>query len=310
MGQAAMRAANSPQLRGHPELAFLLSPYSYTLRTENDKVTFSLISGAENATHLVGWAMGKGDFEQTYVFIDSDKFYESHLSYYTKINHLDITTGHKRSTPATLEEAAGRAMSPRGAQECFGCHTTASTASNTFDPERAMMGITCEGCHGPGRNHMAAEIAGIEGAESLIMNPAHLTPEDALDFCGSCHRSSGDAITNGWDKIGMPNARFQPYRLEKSKCWGSGDARLKCQSCHDPHVPLETSSGSYDGKCLACHVNTRGNKPTATHPGAACPVARRDCVTCHMPQIDLPGAHTAFTDHWIRIVKTGAPYPN
>ena len=79
-----------------------------------------------------------------------------------------------------------------------------------------MMGITCEACHGPGRNHVAAEMAGIEGAASLITNPAHLSPEDGLDFRGSCHRSFGDAITNGWNKIGVPNARFQPYRLEKA----------------------------------------------------------------------------------------------
>jgi hypothetical protein len=40
-----------------------------------------------------------------------------------------------------------------------------------------------------------------------------------------------------------------------------------------------------------------------------CPVARRDCVTCHMPKIEIPEAHAEFSDHWIRIAKPGAPYP-
>ena len=120
---------------------------------------------------------------------------------------------------------------------------------------------------GRGATTLQAEMAGIEGAASLIMNPAHLSPEDALDFCGSCHRSFGDAITNGWNKIGVPNARFQPYRLEKSKCWGNGDARLRCQSCHDPHVPLEENSVAYDGSCLACHVNTSGSQAHARSSG-------------------------------------------
>lgn len=309
MGLAAMTADKAPQLRNHPELAFQLGTYNYSLRTAAEGSTYSLTNGSGKVTHPLEWALGRGDFGQTYVYSDSGKFYESHLSFYTKIDKLDITPGHVRSLPTSIDVAAGRVMSPREAQECLGCHTTAATVANEFDPEHAMMGVTCEACHGPGRNHVAAEMAGIEGAASLITNPAHLSPEDALDFCGSCHRSFGDTITNGWNKIGVPNARFQPYRLEKSKCWGNGDARLRCQSCHDPHVPLEENSVAYDGSCLACHVNTPGAKPTQEHPGAACKVAQKNCVSCHMPQVELPGAHTAFTDHWIRIVKPGAPYP-
>lgn len=310
MGLAAMRADRAPQLRSHPELSFHLGPYNYSLRTSAEGSAYTLTNGSGKLTHSLKWALGRGDFGQTYVYADSGKFYESHLSYYTKIDKLDITTGHPHSIPANIEEAAGRVMSPREAQECLGCHTTASTVANEFDPEHAMMGITCEGCHGPGRNHVAAEIAGIEGAGSLITNPARLSPEDALDFCGSCHRSFGDAVINRWNKIGAANARFQPYRLEKSKCWGNGDARLRCQSCHDPHVPLEGNSLAYDGSCLACHVNTPGAKPTHDRPGTACKVGQKNCVSCHMPQVELPGAHTAFTDHWIRIVKPGAPYPD
>jgi formate-dependent nitrite reductase cytochrome c552 subunit len=39
-------------------------------------------------------------------------------------------------------------------------------------------------------------------------------------------------------------------------------------------------------------------------------VAKTNCVGCHMPKIDLPGAHAKFTDHQIRIVRAGDPYPN
>lgn len=41
----------------------------------------------------------------------------------------------------------------------------------------------------------------------------------------------------------------------------------------------------------------------------ACPAAQGRCVTCHMPKIELPGAHFRFTDHRIRIVKPNEPYP-
>ena len=29
-----------------------------------------------------------------------------------------------------------------------------------------------------------------------------------------------------------------------------------------------------------------------------------------MPKYELPGAHSKFSDHYIRIVKSGEPYPN
>jgi len=80
------------------------------------------------------------------------------------------------------------------------------------------------------------------------------------------------------------------------------DRRIRCTTCHDPHGQINTNLASYDAKCAACHS-------TALHT-KVCSVAKDNCVTCHMPKIDLPGAHHKFTDHQIRIVKAGEPYPN
>ena len=55
-------------------------------------------------------------------------------------------------------------------------------------------------------------------------------------------------------------------------------------------------------KCQACHG---GGKAGAK----ACPVSKSKCVSCHMPKIELPGAHYKFSDHRIRIVKPNEPYP-
>ena len=67
------------------------------------------------------------------------------------------------------------------------------------------------------------------------------------------------------------------------------------------------SSSFYDPKCLACHATEH---VTAVKPGRkSCPVERQNCVTCHMPKVELPGAHYKFTDHWIRKVSGDAVYP-
>ena len=101
---------------------------------------------------------------------------------------------------------------------------------------------------------------------------------------------------------GVLNVRFQPYRLANSKCYDTSDTRIRCSACHDPHSPLESNAASYDAKCGACHSAAAHTK--------TCRVAKQNCASCHMPKIELPGAHARFTDHQIRIARTGEPYPN
>jgi hypothetical protein len=33
------------------------------------------------------------------------------------------------------------------------------------------------------------------------------------------------------------------------------------------------------------------------------------CAICHMPKYEIPGSHNLFSDHRIRVVKPGEPYP-
>jgi hypothetical protein len=97
--------------------------------------------------------------------------------------------------------------------------------------------------------------------------------------------------------------RFQPYRLEKSRCWReTQDARLTCVACHDPHEPLNRNDVSYDKQCLSCHSIGNSGK----HAAAICPTgATEKCVSCHMPKVKVASMHGEFTDHFIRVVKAG-----
>ena len=101
------------------------------------------------------------------------------------------------------------------------------------------------------------------------------------------------------------NVRSQPYRLGTSKCFGSAqDKRIGCVACHDPHREMVKEAGYYDGKCRACHEAGK-----AASSVKSCPVAERDCVSCHMPKVDFPDGHSRFTDHRIRVVRPGAGFP-
>jgi hypothetical protein len=127
-----------------------------------------------------------------------------------------------------------------------------------------------------------------------------LSSEEMSDFCGQCHRSWSEIAMHG--PHGIQNIRFQPYRLGISKCYDAADRRIRCTACHDPHRSVEASPAAYDAKCQACHAR-KASAPT-------CRIATRECVKCHMPKLELPGAHQKFTDHRIRIAKADAPYPD
>jgi Cytochrome c554 and c-prime len=310
MLHAAVRASDSKSLREHANLPFQTGPYTYQLLTTPEKSTLTVGNATSSLSVDLLWALGSGHMGQTFIYQQSAKFYESHVSFYTASQALDITPGQSHSIPATLEDAAGRAIPPNEARFCFGCHTTASTARNQFDPSAAFLGVTCEACHGPGAQHIAAARAKTEKrGDGSIFNPAQLARVDSVDFCGACHRTWQDVVSGQMVGAGTFNVRFAPYRLENSKCWAGGDARITCMSCHDPHKPLSHDVASYDQNCLACHASSPTEKKSETHPGAACPVAAKNCVTCHMPKVEPPNLHSTFTDHWIRIAHPSSAYP-
>jgi len=310
MAHASKLASDDVNLRKRASLTFQIGSYHYSLVADAGRSVYSVSDGKQSMSFEPLWAMGAGHMGQTYVYEQSGDYYESHVSYYTAVESLDVTTGHDRGLPPNLKNAAGRRMYAPETRLCFGCHTTASATSNKFDPTNLYQGVTCEACHGPGADHVAAEESGMADARSLAFNPNHLSRADAVDFCGACHRTTGDVLNSNWVEIGVMNVRFQPYRLQLSRCWEKGDSRLTCTSCHDPHQPLRHSAAEYDAACLKCHVASLGAKATADHPGKGCSKSTNNCVTCHMPRYELPGAHSTFTDHWIRVVLANEAYPN
>jgi hypothetical protein len=344
MAQAAAPAANSEILKSHSDLTEQRAAYHYELSTSQQAVNFSVTDGAQSLSAPIAWAFGLGHKGQTYIYERDGGFYESHLSFYKSLGALDLTTGHDASNPDDLKSAMGRWLDAGEARRCFGCHTTASNVGGRFSTSHITPGVQCESCHGPGANHVAAMKAGkIEAGRAAIFNPKKLDPVASVDFCGACHRTWADVVLGEQKLRSVMNVRFQPYRLEDSKCWrnSQGDSRLQCIACHNPHEQLNQEASSYDAKCLTCHSSatraadksvseklvgeksaaeksapaksTQNNSAheTLAHETSAkiCPQARSNCITCHMPQVEVPSVHAKFFDHRIRVVRPDAPYP-
>ena len=302
MFHAGALASDAQAFSKREQVSFQQNSFSYSLARLPGQVTLSASDGAKTSTATAGWVFGAGVYGETYVLQEEGRFIESRLSYFTNLDALDVTPGQASLTPHSTDEALGKKLDTATAQKCFRCHTTESMTSNVFNAEKAIPGVTCESCHGPGARHAAAMRGqGSKHDVVAIVNPAHLSPADSVDFCGACHRTWADVAMEMPAGIGVAVVRFQPYRLEKSRCWGKvGDARITCIACHDPHKPLEHDLSAYDARCLACHsTDTHAKSDTAMK---TCKVGTGRCASCHMPKVLVPETHATFTDHNIRIV--------
>ena len=291
---------------------YTVGPYTYTAGKGKNEASVRVTDGIGSRSAKLDWAFGSGEVGQSYLWKEGDGgFREARFNYFASLRGLGATPGRLHGQPVSVDMALGRQVAPFEAKTCFGCHTTGMSASSALDQTGFTPGVTCEACHGPGAQHVAAMQSDTPTPDhsTHIVNSGKMTPTQSVDFCGACHSTPWDVRLMG--ATGLQTVRFPAYRLEKSRCWGtSGDTRVTCQSCHDPHAPLEHTPISYDHACLNCHTTTKQIAADTAHPGAACPVAKTGCVTCHMQKYELPEMHAKFTDHMIRVVRPGGTFPD
>jgi hypothetical protein len=309
-------------------MTFKPNQYKYRIQTSSTKGTSQSIYSVTDGNHTLSfpllWAFGTARVGQSYLFKKDDgRFYEARVTYFQHLKALGFTPARALMSPSSIDEAMYRPVPQAEVLECFSCHSTAANVDGAFDETHLIPGVKCEACHGPGLSHIKAMDARNSGSGATvradIFNPANLSPTDAVEFCGSCHGSWWDVkLAN---VKGVSTTRSAPYRLVTSKCWGKGeDPRLTCTACHNPHEQLQTNPAAYDSACLRCHrlqdsstirQNAASTPHTmdATHPGAACPIATKNCTTCHMQKVYVPEMNDTFTDHRIRIVRAGEPFP-
>jgi len=207
-------------------------------------------------------------------------------------------------------------------KSCYSCHV--SGEEKNFDPQHLRyhttwqdFGISCERCHGPGREHVArasntkvmdaAKRAMVNGT---IVNPARLDPTRSTMICAQCH-SFRDIYVDGFKAGANYYDFFQPvmeYRLPASEdpaYWPDGRPRwfsneafglwqsgcfLKggatCITCHsqphnsnvDRNQQLRPDNNTL---CTRCHTAFSANISRHTHhpPNSS----GSSCIECHMP---------------------------
>jgi hypothetical protein len=288
-------------LNEHPVLETTLGKYTYKIERKGNQSLYSVTDGTTTVTLPIRWAMGaSSSLGQTYLLEKDGELFESRVSWFRELNGLGETMGYEGHPPTDINDAAGRLIHQDEKLRCFGCHSTHAVEGRKLTVDTLKPGVQCDHCHEGTQEHLAGALSGRPAVPKELSKLIGLSAEQSSEFCGQCHRT--------WEEIAaqpnpsIANIRFQPYRLTGSKCFDPEDKRISCLACHNPHHDFTGQKINFDPKCLNCHA---GGKPGAK----ACPVAKENCISCHMPKLDLPGAHYKFTDHRIRIVKPNEPYP-
>jgi hypothetical protein len=218
--------------------------------------------------------------------------------------------------------------------KCAGCHATG------VNPEKKTfveMGVACEACHGPGRNHVEA----VPGFEiPTIIQASRLTPALAAQICGSCH-------TRGRDKEGK-HAYPAEYQIHKGLgniklyfdevnpatdpdyFWPSGESKysnqqyldwkksehakvgVTCITCHDVHRSKSAlqAVGEVPNPLVVIRSKTRLFEDQLCKSCHTTPQYRSvhrihtfgSCVRCHMPRVASIGEAGDAHSHTFRFM--------
>jgi Flp pilus assembly protein TadD len=286
-------------------------------------------------THAIDYIVGaRMNGLSTLVHRDGYLF-EAPLSYYKQTGEWALSPGYQRG-----DYGFNRII----ASGCIYCHTgrpqpIAAREGKYAESAFTQLAVGCENCHGPGQPHIDAMESGAsykKGKDPTIVNPASLSSGAANDLCEGCHQT-GDA------RLFQPGKTYQDFRpgmrLDRilailmvppttstpptddhvehyysmilSRCYLATAAkpeaqRLRCISCHDPHVePTAAETPAYfNGKCMSCHTTQSCKaEPSARH------AASDNCIACHMPtRSETAISHTSLTNHRI-VRRPGEPYP-
>lgn len=268
-----------------------------------DRLEAEKIENGKSNCFGIDYAIGSGEQGMTFLSLIYNKNLkqyqglEHRLSYYD-INHaMDVTPGQgKKDTAGSniSRDSSGRLMDQRSMVKCLDCHATVTSNSKPgqFDPVTMVPNVSCERCHGPGRDHVESARKGLdEKALEMPLGAASATPSRQIRECGTCHRRLDNVPPSQIHPQNYELARFQPLGLESSFCFQRGKSGLKCTSCHDPHGKVSRERPAYNKVCTDCH-----SQPDRF----MCKVEPKgDCINCHMPR-RIVSEVFHFTDHWIR----------
>jgi Cytochrome c554 and c-prime len=291
---------------------------SFRMDAKDNTFTQTAVAPTSERTEKFGFVIGSGEKGQTYLFWDEDQLFQLPISYWRDLGWVN-SPGY-RDGFADFE----RGIIPR----CLECHATYFEAlpppTNRYNTTGNSLGIQCEKCHGPGREHVKRERVK-PAPDSAILNPAHFSRDRQMDLCAWCHGGHGQPL--------LPSFSYQPgdaldkyiqlakpdpgapldvhgnqvEMLKRSRCFLASS--MTCLTCHNVHV-AQHNLAEFSQRCLSCHKPNSATFAKPNHPLAD------NCIDCHMPRqetnlivFDFAGKRVKpqVRNHWIKVYPASAP---
>jgi hypothetical protein len=326
------------QLPSKNSLAGSFAPGANLLKTSNPDLHFRM-DARENGfyetavfwqppdekfrSERIDFVTGSGAKGQTYLYWRGNQLFQLPVSYWTELHNWVNSPGFSDGV-ADFD----RPIVPR----CLECHATyfasvpSAKAENHYLKTGYVLGISCERCHGPSRQHVQKQRSNAaqgSGGDSSIVNPHVLSRDRQMDVCAQCHGGIGEPLARAFTFVpGQPlehflklqrpaeNARVdvhgnQVALTQRSRCYQS--SQMTCTTCHDVHAP-ERRPAAYSEKCLHCHKEKDCGEFAKLGEKI-----RETCIDCHMPvqDSDLIIANVSsarekqvkarMRNHWIKV---------
>jgi hypothetical protein len=267
--------------------------------------------------------MGSSKMAQTYLYWHNDGLYQHNVTHITDGNQWINSPGYIDGDAAYARPIP---------QRCLECHMTYFDfrgKKNRYTPGSLILGVTCERCHGPAKEHVDfhRENGGVREAVG-ITNPAHLERQVQMEICGQCHGGSralkGDALSfrpgdrleehydppdDELDAKNSVHTSNQLNRLSQSLCFEQ--SQMTCVDCHDPHHNERGNRKLFSSRCMTCHES---ESDCGFFPQEGVDFAE-NCVDCHMPRRPTQDLRLEsiegdvfppLRDHYIRVDETAS----
>ena len=226
---------------------------------------------------------------------------------------------------------------------CARCHSTNlrrgyRAGEDRYETTWAELDVSCEACHGPGSEHVAAarakrpaddvrkalvvQLGEPRPAAWVFDGPSGIArrtpPRDShveVETCAPCHARCGEVADEA--APGRPLLDdYRPALLDEGLYFPDGQiedevyeygsflqsrmyrAGVTCSDCHDPHSLAFRAEGN--ALCARCHLPARFDTPEHHFhtPGSA----GAQCVACHMPARTYMGVDQR-RDHGFRVPR-------
>ena len=179
-------------------------------------------------------------------------------------------------------------------ESCIECHNTWAEhipgVANEYRRDSMILGVTCERCHGPAKEHIAHHQLTPNDAAHAIVHPGKLSRARRLiEVCTQRHGNikprepafsyrPGEELDKFYRTVHNKHREDEQVAnqieyLRQSKCFQKSE--MTCIDCHNPHRPQQPAA--VRGACLNCHTSAAcGEQPRL--PAAV----RNDCAdaTC------------------------------